>query len=127
MPTAVYAPPAKAIIHFARALGAARSGDLATAQVDIDKLSELKAALEGTNQPHWVGQVEVQILAAQAWLLHGRGDRAEASRLMQAAASLKDGSEKHVASDCIQCASCSPTSRWNKGRRLQRLTSTKRR
>src|SRR6516225_7309008 len=67
MPTAVYAPPAKAIIHFARALGAARSGDLATAQVDIDKLSELKAALEGTNQPYWVGQVEVQILAAQAW------------------------------------------------------------
>jgi hypothetical protein len=97
IPTAVNAPPAKAIIHFARALGAARSGDLAAAQVDIDKLSELKATLEGTNQLYWVGQVEVQILAAQAWLSHGRGDRPEAARLMRAAASLEDGSEKHVA------------------------------
>jgi hypothetical protein len=97
MPNAVNAPPAKAIIHFARALGAARSGDLAAAQTEIDKLSELKSALEKTNQPYWVGQVEVQILAAQAWLAHGRGDSTEAARLMRAAASLEDGSEKHVA------------------------------
>jgi hypothetical protein len=97
MPTAVNAPPAKAIIHFARALGAARSGDLANAQTDIAKLSELKEALENTNQPYWAGQVEVQILAAQAWLAHGRGDRVEAARLMRAAARLEDGSEKHVA------------------------------
>jgi hypothetical protein len=97
MPTAVNAPPARAIIHFARALGAARSRDLAAAQAEIDKLSELKVALENTKQPYWAGQVEVQILASQAWLAHSRGDRAEAARLMRDAASLEDGSEKHVA------------------------------
>jgi tetratricopeptide (TPR) repeat protein len=97
MPTAVDAPPARAIIQFARALGAARSGDLGAAQANIDKLSELKAALENTKQPYWAGQVEVQVLAAQAWLAHGRGDRAEAARLMRDAASLEDGREIHVA------------------------------
>jgi hypothetical protein len=94
---AVNAPPARAITHFTRALGAARSGDLAAAQADAGKLQELKAALEKTNQPYWAGQVGVQILAAQAWLAHGRGDRAEAVKLMRAAADLEDSSEKHVA------------------------------
>src|SRR5215469_1714063 len=97
IPAAVNAPPAKAIIHFARALGAARSGDLAAAQTDIGKLQELKAALEKASQPYWAGQVGVQILAAQAWLAHGQGDGAEAVKLMRAAADLEDSSEKHVA------------------------------
>ena len=97
IPAAVNAPPAKAIIHFARALGAARSGDLAAAQTDIGNLQELKAALEKTNQPYWAGQVDVQILAAQAWLAHSQGDRTEAVKLMRAAADLEDRSEKHVA------------------------------
>src|SRR6266571_2988610 len=43
-PAAVNAPPAKAITHFARALGAARSGNFAAAQADITKLQEFKAA-----------------------------------------------------------------------------------
>ena len=37
IPPAVNAPPARAITHFTRALGAARSGDLAAAQTDIGK------------------------------------------------------------------------------------------
>jgi tetratricopeptide (TPR) repeat protein len=39
----------------------------------------------------------VQILAAQAWLAQGRGNRADALKLMRAAADLEDRSEKHVA------------------------------
>ena len=97
VPAVVNAPPARAIIYFARALGAARSGDLAAAQTDIGKLQELKAALEKASQPYWAGQVGVQILAAQAWLAHGQGDGAEAVKLMRAAADLEDSSEKHVA------------------------------
>jgi hypothetical protein len=97
VPAAVSAPPAKAIIHFARALGAARSGDFAAAQADISKLAELKAALAHTNQLYWAGQVDVQVLAAQAWLAHGRGERVEAVALMRAAADREDASEKHVA------------------------------
>jgi hypothetical protein len=97
VPATLNAAPAKAIIHFARAIGAARSGDYGAAQIDIEKLKELSAELAKTSQPYWAGQVDVQILAAQAWLTAGRGNKAGAVTLMRAAADLEDKSEKHVA------------------------------
>src|SRR5262247_180309 len=90
-------PQAQAITHFTRALGAARSDDLAAAQASIDKLTELRASLEKAGQPYWAGQTEVQILAAQAWVAQAQGDKAEALKLMRGAADLEDASEKHVA------------------------------
>jgi tetratricopeptide (TPR) repeat protein len=90
-------PPAEAITHFARALGAARSGDLGAAQADIAKLKELREGLEKANQSYWAEQVEVQILGAQAWVAYGQGNKDEALRFMNAAADLEDGSAKHVA------------------------------
>ena len=42
-------PPAEAVTHFARALGAARSGDVAAAQADVAKLIEIRAGLEKAN------------------------------------------------------------------------------
>ena len=93
----VTAPQAKALTHFARAMGGARGDDPAAAQADIDKLKELRTALEQANQPYWAGQIEVQILAAQAWIARAQGDKANALKLMRAAADLEDASEKHVA------------------------------
>jgi tetratricopeptide (TPR) repeat protein len=90
-------PQAQAITHFTRALGAARSDDLAAAQASIDKLTELRASLEKAGQPYWAGQTEVQILAAQAWVAQAQGDKAEALKFMRGAADLEDASEKHVA------------------------------
>jgi hypothetical protein len=90
-------PQAEAITHFARAMGAARTGDFAAAQQDIDKMMALRAALEKMNQSYWAGQVEVQIIGAQAWLAQGQGNREEALKFMREAADLEDGSEKHVA------------------------------
>ncbi|HEX2828062.1 MAG TPA: hypothetical protein VHP37_17040 [Burkholderiales bacterium] len=88
---------AEAVTHFARALGAARSGDAAAAQADVDRLKELRADLQKTNQGYWAGQVEIQILAAQAWLAHAQGNKADAIRSMCDAADLEDASAKHVA------------------------------
>jgi tetratricopeptide (TPR) repeat protein len=93
----VKAPQAQAITHFARAMGAARSDEVAAAQADIDKLKELRASLEKAGQPYWAGQIEVQILAAQAWVAQAQGNREEALKFMHAAADLEDASEKHVA------------------------------
>jgi tetratricopeptide (TPR) repeat protein len=90
-------PAAEAVTHFARAMGAARSGNVATAQADIDKLKELRAGLEQAKQSYWAEQVEVQILGAQAWIMQGQGHKDEALKFMRAAADLEDGSEKHVA------------------------------
>jgi tetratricopeptide (TPR) repeat protein len=96
-PLATGFPMAEAITHFARAMGAARSGDLTAAQANIEKLKEQRATLEKADQGYWAGQVEVQILGAQAWLAQGQGNKAEALKFMREAADLEDASEKHVA------------------------------
>jgi tetratricopeptide (TPR) repeat protein len=97
VPPLVTAPPAKAITHFARAIGAARVGDFAAAQADIDRLKEFSATLAKAGDGYWSGQVDTQMLAAQAWLAHGQGGKAEAVRLMRSSADREDNSEKHVA------------------------------
>jgi tetratricopeptide (TPR) repeat protein len=96
-PLATGFPMADAITHFARAMGAARSGDLAAAQADIEMLTQQRATLEKASQGYWAGQVEIQILGAQAWLVEGQGNKSEALKLMGTAADLEDASEKHVA------------------------------
>ena len=53
--------------------------------------------MEKVNQSYWAEQVEIQILAAQAWLAHAQGNRADALKYMRAAADLEDSTEKHVA------------------------------
>ena len=90
-------PAAEAITYFARALGAARSGDPVAAQADIDKLKGLREGLERASQSYWAEQVEVQILCAQAWVAQTQGSAEEALKFMRAAADLEDQSEKHVA------------------------------
>jgi tetratricopeptide (TPR) repeat protein len=89
-------PAAEAITHFARAMGAARSGDPASAQADVAKLSGIREALLKASQPYWAEQVEVQELAARAWLAQAQGKPEEAFRFMAAAADLEDSTEKHV-------------------------------
>ena len=48
-------PPAEAITHFARAMGAARSGDVAAAQADVAKLKEMRAGA-GEGEPELLGR-----------------------------------------------------------------------
>jgi hypothetical protein len=90
-------PQAEAITYFARAMGLARSGDPAAAAREVEKLKELRAALEKANQSYWAGQVEVQMLAASAWIAQAKGEKTEALKFMRAAADVEDSSEKHIA------------------------------
>ena len=90
-------PQADAITYFARAMGSARSGDLAAANQEVGKLKELRATLERASQPYWAEQVEIQMLAASAWIAQAKGQKDEAVKFMRAAADLEDNSEKHIA------------------------------
>lgn len=90
-------PQAEAITYFARAMGSARSGNLPAAERDVNKLKELQTALERANQPYWAEQVEIQTLAASAWIAQATGQKDKALKFMRAAADIEDGSEKHVA------------------------------
>ncbi|MBI4553746.1 MAG: hypothetical protein HY710_15885 [Candidatus Latescibacteria bacterium] len=88
-------PWTEAIVYFARALGATRSGDLARAQTDVAKLQSLHQALVDTKQAYWADQVEILRRAAAAWLAHAKSQHAEALTLMRSAADLEDATEKH--------------------------------
>jgi tetratricopeptide (TPR) repeat protein len=90
-------PQAEAITCFARAIGLARSGDLAAAGREVDGLKDLRASLESANQAYWAEQVEVQMLAASAWIAQTKGEKEMALKLMRTAADLEDNSEKHIA------------------------------
>jgi tetratricopeptide (TPR) repeat protein len=90
-------PQAEAITHFARAMGAARSGNLAAAEHDVENLKVIRASLEKASQSYWASQVEIQMLAASAWIAQAKGEKETALKLMRAAADLEDDSEKHIA------------------------------
>jgi tetratricopeptide (TPR) repeat protein len=84
-------PYAEANIHFARALGAARSGQLDVAHDAVARLDAIHKGLSG----YWADQVEVQRLGASAWLAHAETKDEEALKLARAAADLEASTEKH--------------------------------
>jgi tetratricopeptide (TPR) repeat protein len=88
-------PYAKAIVHFARAVGAARTGDANAARPEVAALTEIQASLKGQKGFDWATQVEIQRRAAAAWLARAEKKDAEALALMRSAADLEDSTDKH--------------------------------
>lgn len=85
----------QAITYFARALGAARSGNPEAAKVDIAKLAELRDRLRDAKDGYWSEQVDIQRQVAAAWVLYAEGKRDDALNAMSAAADAEDRTEKH--------------------------------
>jgi tetratricopeptide (TPR) repeat protein len=77
---------------FARAVGAARSGDPGAAEKDVARLAAVADALKAANNGYWA--TEAQRRGAAAWIVFTGGKRDEALGLMRAAADLEDASEK---------------------------------
>jgi tetratricopeptide (TPR) repeat protein len=87
---------AAAHIHFARAIGAARSGDAVSARREVEKLTATGQALaEIKGGYNWAKQVEIGRQVAAGWLAHAEGNHEESLRLMRAAAELDDATDKH--------------------------------
>jgi tetratricopeptide (TPR) repeat protein len=83
-----------AISHFARALGAARSGKPEAAKADIQKLAELRDKLREAKDNYWAEIVDIQRQVAAAWVLHAEGKFDEALKAMSSAADAEDKTEK---------------------------------
>ena len=90
-------PQAEAITWFGRALGAARSGDIADARRDVDEIARLRAGLASAHDAYWIEQLDVQADAARAWIALGERRAGEAIASMRAAADREDRTEKNVA------------------------------
>ena len=87
---------AMAISHFARALGAARSGRPDAATADIAKLAELRDKLRESKDNYWAEIVDIQRQVAAAWVLYAEGKFDEALSAMSLAADAEDKTEKHA-------------------------------
>jgi tetratricopeptide (TPR) repeat protein len=85
----------QAITYFARALGAARSGNPEAAKADIAKLGELRDKLREANDAYWSEQVDIEQKVASAWALYAEGKYDDALKAMSAAADAEDKTEKH--------------------------------
>jgi hypothetical protein len=85
----------QAITYFARALGAARSGNPEAANADIAKLAELRDRLREAKDGYWSEQVDIERQVAIAWKLYAEDKRDEALNAMSAAADAEDKTEKH--------------------------------
>ena len=84
----------EALTYFAKALGAARSGDIATARSAIDGLLTIHKGLTEQKELYWADQTDIQRRAASAWLALVEGRQTEALADMRAAAALEDRTEK---------------------------------
>ena len=87
-------PHADAVTHFARALGASRSGKPAAAGADIERLAALRDALAAARDDYWREQVDIQRRIARAWVAFAEGRRAEGIELMRAAAETENATDK---------------------------------
>jgi tetratricopeptide (TPR) repeat protein len=87
-------PAMEAITHFARALGAARSGNEQVSNLSLDKLEALRERASETSA-YWAKQVEIQRLSALAWLEYHAGKKEKGLATMQSAADLEASTEKH--------------------------------
>src|SRR5262247_524603 len=88
-------PHAEAALVFARALGAARNGNIDAARKDLYRLRELRANLikansEGTWQEYWVSQLQNNHQIVTAWITYTQGGRDEALQILRAAADRED-------------------------------------
>jgi len=88
-------PHVQASTYFARAVGAARSGEPAAAEADIAKLGELHNKLIQAKDAYWAELVDIQRQTAAAWVLYAEGKQDEALKNMSAAADAEDKTEKH--------------------------------
>ena len=79
---------------FAKALGAARSGDAAGTTAAIAELTRIRDALTAKKEAYWAEQVEIQRRTGTAWLALVEGRASEALLEMMAAADAEDRTEK---------------------------------
>jgi tetratricopeptide (TPR) repeat protein len=84
----------EALVHYARAIGAARSGDAARARGSAEEIASIRRALANTPDYDWSGSITAQWEAANALITYG-GNKPEGLNLLRRAADREDAIDKH--------------------------------
>lgn len=86
---------ARSIHHFARGIGAVRSGETAAAKRELATIEKLGKALPESTLPYWREQVRVQADVVGAWILFAERKADAALARAAAAADREDTVDKH--------------------------------
>jgi hypothetical protein len=96
LPVITDSPESQAITYWARAIGAARTGDIANANESFAAIERLLAQLESSPDPYpWHQIVAIQRLQAAGWIDYAAGKHDEALGHLREAADLEEKTEKH--------------------------------
>ena len=95
-PQSTQFPYTEAMTHFARALGAARTGALPDTRASIAALEKIRDGLVAVRETYWAEQVGIQREAAAAYLALAEGKRDEALATMRAAVTREDATDKNA-------------------------------
>jgi tetratricopeptide (TPR) repeat protein len=87
-------PQVAAIVYWARAVGAARSGNPEQATGEIDRIKECHGKLLAAGNTYWATQASILEQEARAWVAMATADQAQAVATMRAAAEQEDSIEK---------------------------------
>ena len=87
-------PYTEAMTWLARGLGSARLGQAKTAYDAVAALGKIRERLSSAGENYWALQVEIQQREVEAWARMAEGNKDEALRQMESAATLEDGTEK---------------------------------
>ena len=88
-------PWQNAITHFTRLLGFVHINQIDSANQELKTLNKLHDALITQKDAYKANQVDIQIKAAQGWILWREGKNKEALEYMRLAADMEDKTEKH--------------------------------
>ena len=91
-------PWEQSILHFARAIGSVRSGDVASAEKELKIMQEFHQELLGVNSAiasYKADQVNVELKTTEAWIELEKGNTNRAIELMKTAVDYESRTTKH--------------------------------
>jgi tetratricopeptide (TPR) repeat protein len=86
---------AEALVHYAKAIGAARGGDVAAARRSVEELATIRRVLPASRDYDWSGSIGAQWESATAVIAFAEGKKDEGLRLLRTAAEHEDAVDKH--------------------------------
>jgi tetratricopeptide (TPR) repeat protein len=85
----------EALVHYAKAIGAARAGDVAAARRSAGEIAAIRGAMPETRDYDWTGSIGAQWEATTALIAWAEGKKDEGVRLLRMAADHEDAVDKH--------------------------------
>ncbi len=88
-------PAASALFHYARGIGAARTGDAEQARAESEQIKRAVERLRESGDIYWLNMTEPLAMAIDAWILYEQGDSRAALELIDQAARQEEAMDKH--------------------------------